>query len=235
MATNDVWSLTNLLSFVEDAGDFYDPGFPASLKTRWINAGISALIDLLIECDDTRFMKEGSIIVASGTDSYDLKDAGVLSADDYYRARGFCVPDSGSPSGFTRVKKFEWANRHDFDGGARSSSLDAHWDVQGDKLLIWPKPAWSGTCLLEYFPLPQSLVSGSDTTDVRNCIDFVVNFACAHLAPRDESSGKSWLGLLDRAEQRIRKASPQNRSEPKTAINVNGDRDKRRQRRMARI
>jgi len=235
VATNDVWTLTNLLSFIEEAGDFYAPGFSDSLRTRWLNSAISAWVDFCFENDDTRFMKEGSIAVVSGTDSYDLKNAAILTADDYYRARGFCVPDPSSASGYTRIRKFEWPSRHDYDGGTRGSCLDALWDVQGDKLLIWPKPAWSGTCLLEYFPLPQSLVSGSDTVDLRNSVDFVVTFVCMHLAPRDESSKKDWQDLHEQAKAALSAASPQNRGEVKTAVNVNGDRAYRRQRRMARI
>lgn len=235
MATNDVWRLDDLRTFISEAGDFYPPGFSSDLKDGWINAAISAWVDAVFEADDTRFMKEGSIAVVAGTDSYDLKDSGILAADDFYRARGFCAPDSSSPSGYTRLRKFEWPKRHDYDGGARNSSTDALWDVQGDKLLIWPKPAWSGSCLLEYFALPAALVNDSDTVDLRNNFAFVVAFVCAHLAPRDESSKKDWQNLFDQELARIRKASPQNRSEPKTAIDVSGRGDRTRMRRMARM
>jgi hypothetical protein len=234
VATNDSFTLETLRDFVTRAGDFHDPAFPDTLKDYWINAAISAWVDFVFEMDDTRFLKEGTIAVSAGTDTYDLKDSGILAADDYYRARGFAVTDSGSPSGYTRLEKFEWAQRHDYSYSSERRA--ALWDVQGDKLYIWPVPTWSAATLLEYFPLPAKLVNTSDAVDLRNHVSFVITYVCMHLCPKDESSLRDWERLHERARADIRSASPQNRAETKKAVSIYGTRHRlRHQRRMTRL
>lgn len=223
MATNDQHTLAELRAFVQQAGDFHDPAFPDTLKDFWINAAIAAWVDFVFEMDDTRFLKEGTFSVIAGTDTYDLKDGDdILHADDFYRMRGVAVTDSGSPSGYTRIGKFEWAQRHDY--AYANEQRAAMWDVQGNLLYIWPKPTWSATVLVEYFPLPAKLVATDDTVDLRNHVSFVVTYVCMHLCPKDESSLKDWERLHERARREIQNASPQNKAQTKKAVSIYGER-----------
>lgn len=235
MATNDSFTLETLRDFVKEAGDFHAPAFSNTLKDYWINAAIAAWVDWVFKLDDTRFLKEGTIAVASGTSTYDLKDSGILTADDYYRARGVAVADSNSQSGYSRLSKFEFIQRHDYSYSG--DKLEAKWDVQGDLLHIWPKPTWSANVLLEYFPLPTKLVETTDAVDLRNHVSFVVTYVCMHLCPKDESSLKDWERLHQKARDEIVEASPQNRGEVKSAVSVYGSRRQRfrGQRRLSRI
>jgi hypothetical protein len=233
VALNDEWTLLDLRDFIREAGDYWDPAYPDTLVNNWINSAIQAWSDFVLELDDTRFMKEGQIAIASGTDSYDLKDTAVLTADDYYRARGLSVEDSGSPSGYSRLERVQWSQRHDHSYS--SHKLAAKWDIQGDDLLIWPKPSWTAAVLLEYVPLPAKLDRDVDTVDLRSNVDFIVTWVCMRLAPRDESSKKNWTELHDAARGGMASSSPQNIGQVKRVVSVYGDRrfrDLRRHRRL---
>jgi hypothetical protein len=207
--------------------------FPDTLLNNWINVALAAWADEVFALDDTRFMKEGTIAVVSGTDSYDLKDNSILAADDYYRARGLAVTDTGSPSGYTRLDRIQWSERHDYSYS--SHRLAAKWDVQGDDLIIWPKPTWSANLLLEYVPLLPTLVADGDTVDLRNNVAFVVLFVMEHLSPKDQSSKKAWADLAAKALGRLSMSSPQNKGRPKVAVSIYGDRRYRRTRYMSRL
>jgi len=233
VATNDNWTLEELQDFINEAGDFHDPGFPDTLLAHWINSARQKWADFCLEMDDSRFLKEGTIAVVAGTETYDLKDNSILTADDYYRARGFCAPDSSSPSGYQRLDRFKWADRHDHSYS--SHPLAARWDVLGDLLYVWPKPTGSGTHLLEYVPLQAKLVSAADTADLRGGVDFIVTYVCRQLSAKDESSLKEWGMLHEEAKRSLRSASPQNIAVVKQLSSVWGRsryRDIRRMRRQ---
>jgi hypothetical protein len=210
-------SATTLIAKIMARGDLRAIRFPPETILEWINDSIAALWDIIISYDDTRILSAASIAVVSGTAAYDLPD-------DYYLERGVSLADSSSLSGFITLARYQWAERNNYTYATDKQS--AMWDIQGGQLWVWPKPRWGGTIRLEYIPVAPVIDPAAEDLNSRvfdsinGWTEWVVNDVLIKCAMVDENNPSPFIMERDRAEARIRRASPQTRSGPRCATSV---------------
>ncbi len=215
---------TTLIGRIRDLGGYRDPFITDTMLLGWVNDSLAQLWEIVIKHDPGRVLSAANVSVVSGTAAYNL-------ASDFYRIKGVAVADDASPDGWTTLERYMWPERH---GGAfGADKLSARWDVQQGQLWIWPKPEWSASVRVEYFPTAPQLATAAGTFDSINYwTEWVVFDVLVKCALKAEDDAKGWAIERDRREALIRGSTPQvNGGGPKTMVSIY-DRSGSRRRRL---
>lgn len=215
---------TTLIGRIRDLGGYRDPFITDAMLLGWINDSLAQLWEIIVKYDPGRVMTAANVSVVSGTAAYNL-------ASDFYRVKGVAVADTASPDGWTVLERYMWPERH---GGAfGADKLSARWDVQQGQLWIWPKPEWSASVRVEYFPTAPQLATAAGTFDSINYwTEWVVFDVLVKCCLKADDDAKGWAIERDRREALIRGSTPQvNGGGPKTMVSIY-DRSGSRRRRL---
>lgn len=204
---------TTLIGRIRDLGGYRDPFITDAMLLGWINDSLAQLWEIIIKYDPGRALQRDTIDWVAGEEKYDLPD-------DFFRVKGVAVEDSSSASGWSRLERYMWPERHDASPG--SDKLSALWDVQEGQLYLVPKPGWSAQVLVEYFQIAPVLDDAADTFDSINYwTEWVVFDVLVKCALKGDDDAKGWAIERDRREALIRGSTPQvNGGGPKTAVSI---------------
>jgi hypothetical protein len=112
-----------------------------------------ALYALLVKADPSRFVKQGTLAIVSGTRSYDLDLVAVNTTTpaDVWRVVGVAVQDSSCTEGWRVLERCQWDER--YDDSINTDYRAARYELRGNYIWIMPSPTWSVTVRVEYIPL----------------------------------------------------------------------------------
>lgn len=207
-------TLTELIAEVRERGDFRSVRHPDADITRRINQSIAELYDLLVSVNQDYFLDSDDISVVSGTDSYSLDTA-------FFKVLGVDVQFG---SNWYPVRKFQWAERNQYQDGG-TSQRDVRYRIMGQKLYLRPTPRWSGTVRVWFIPAPTVLSAGSDTFDgISGWEEYVIVDCVIKGKLKDEEPADEWMAIKGQLAGRIRDlAAERDPGEPDRVRDVFGE------------
>lgn len=219
-------TLLQMRDEVRNRGEFLDPPYGAAMLNGFLNGSTAACWAHLIDFDDSRTRSSTVIAVLSGTESYSVPS-------DYWQARAAAVEDSSAPNGYTEIRRRQ--HGEEFQQFFTSSRFDSKWDIEGDKLYVWPKPSASFNLMLVYTKESPQLTTDSSTLSLPNdAHEWIILDTLIKCGLQEESSVAGWQQERQLALQRLAGGQPQNRAHPKCAVSIYGPRGVRNLRRLAR-
>lgn len=123
--------------------------------TRYINASLAELYDLVVASNKDHYAESANISVSSGTDSYAL-------AADHYRLVGVDVYVSGY---WHLMNRFNLHERNQLQDSGTAEETSTRYRVVGGALKLRPTPTWTGTVRYWYIPAPPQLSLDTDMWD----------------------------------------------------------------------
>ncbi len=196
-----------------------------------INLGICALLDVILDENETYNLKSGTINVASGTAAHTLPA-------DFYNLRGVEILDTDSK--YKTLRPFDWGARsRDMEPTGFTRTMlqyelggilaDATATPTGPTIVLHPTPDWSLTAGLRvwYIPsLPNLVIAGTvNPIDLSNgWEEFVILWAITRCLAKMQEPAELELALLGDAEKRVRaRAAKRDVSAPTRIRDVSAD------------
>ena len=198
-----------------------------------INLGICALLDVILEVNETFNLKSATANVASGTAAIPLTSA----ASDFYNLRGVEVLDTDGK--WKRLNPFVWGERpvdgeptgftrRQFTYELGGLMADATATPSGPSIILHPTPNWTQTAGLRvsYIPsLPNLVITGTvNPIDLANgWEEFIILWAITRCLAKMQEPAELELALLGDAEKRVRaRAATRDVSTPTRIRDVSG-------------
>jgi hypothetical protein len=143
-----------------ELGDDDSLYWTSAMLNDWINSSWAMLFDLLATADPERYIEAGNISVVSGTASYNLPS-------DFHREHALWFPDSSADSGYIKAPRIS-PNELFTVGDAGAEVGETFYYTRNGKVYLHPSPGWTGTAILQYIAVPDSLTDDSHTIDSVN-------------------------------------------------------------------
>jgi hypothetical protein len=176
-------------TFVSDGADSLD---------AWLNAGLDALYDLLVQTyGEDYFLTSSSFTTVAGTATYALPATfGKLRGVDL-TLNGVQIP----------LQKFNFAERNRLRDPVIAGDVPEY-RLQGSLLWLAPTPTAARSGTIWFVPSRPLLVNAGDTVDVPNgWEDYAVLEAAIRAGLKEESDISGWLALQERLKVRLEAAA----------------------------
>lgn len=198
----DTVTLDYLKTQVKDRADQTNSFFiEDALLTQYIDLSYGAFYDLLIEEENYYFGTSINVTVVSPNSSIPLS-----SLTNFYRLTG--LDDISSPDNPLTVRKFNFAERNDYNNGyiGMGRYSDVFYQLYGSTILLTP-PSFAPRPYKAWFiPHRTILTTGSDTVDsVNGWIEWVILDAAIKCMVKEESDIRPLQTLQQSQYERITK------------------------------
>lgn len=179
--------------------------FPDAEITEYLNAGLSALYDLLVQAGAQPWYRNSYSIATTGNQtSYDLPA-------DFYELQSVDIQlgVGGIPT-ITAKPYMEWErNRYKYYPGWMQGT-PVYYRLQANKINFLPTPNSAFNVVLNYYPIFTPLVAGSDTFDgVNGWEEFAIWKATADCKAKLEEDPSFAMASMSTLERKIQSMSEQ--------------------------
>lgn len=186
-------SLTELRLRVRERADMVSSTFVSDAElTRYINASLQELYDLLVQAIEDYNITTVAFTISSGS-TYSLPS-------DFYKLRGL---EESSEGEWRALRPFNWNERSSYD----SVIINRYWTypryrIVGSNIEFLPSAEAPGSYRIRYVPLLVPLSSDSDTFNGHNgWEEYAVVCAAIKCKDKEESS----TTVLERERERLEK------------------------------
>lgn len=143
-----------------ELGDDNSLYWTSAMLNDWINSAWALLYDALATADPERYIEPSNVSVVASTESYNLPS-------DFHREHALWFPDSTADSGYIRAPRIN-PNELFTVGDAGAEVGETFYYTRKGKLYLHPSPGWTGTAILQYIAVPDTLSSDGDSIDSIN-------------------------------------------------------------------
>lgn len=178
---------------------------PDTEITEYLNAGLAALYDLLVQAGAQPWYRNSSTITTNGSStSYPLPA-------DFYEMQSVDVQlgQGGIPTITARPYMEYERNRYKYYPGWLYGT-PVYYRLQGQNINFIPAPNASFNVILNYYPIFTKLVSGGDTFDgVNGWEEYAIWKATADCKAKLEEDPSYALSMMEKLERKIQSMSEQ--------------------------
>jgi hypothetical protein len=211
-------TLTDFILRSRERADMENSRFISDAElTRYINASISELYDLLIASrGENYYITSTTFSTSGGVDSYSLP-AGMLKVMGVDLVRG-------TNEAYT-LKSFKWQERNQSrEPYFFNDSLNLRYQIRANEIVFSPVPKGGQTIKLWYVPAFQNLSGGSDSFDgINGWEEYVIIDSAIKMKSKEESPVDELLLAKQEMKARILQASSgRDSTEPARVVDTQG-------------
>lgn len=198
----DTITLANLRTRVRERADQVNSTFITDTELNgYIDLSYAALYDLLIEEENYYFGTTADIAASA------ISNARITVPSTFYRLVG--IDDLTDPSHPLTVRKFNFAERNDFDEGyvTLSNYSDVFYQLYGSVILLAPPTLAVKPYKLWFIPHRTVLSADGDTIDsINGWCEWIILDAAIKCLLKEESDIKPLLAAKQEVYERLAKA-----------------------------